>query len=386
MFSGRIDWRVQPNLISGRLAELRDAGIPLLDLTESNPTRAGFLYPEADILQALANPRALHYDPSPQGLLEAREAVSAYYAARSLDVGANQVLLTASTSEAYSLAFKLLAGPGDEILVPRPSYPLFEFLASFDNLRTVHYPLVHDRGWFIDLGAMEAAISPETRAIVVVNPNNPTGSFLKRDEQRRLAAVCLDRGLAILSDEVFADYAFAADASRVCSLAAEPGPLTIVMSGLSKVAALPQMKLGWMVAAGDPALAAQAMARLELIADTYLSVSAPVQHAAGRLLRLGETLRSQIQDRLRRNLDLSRKQTAPYQVLEAEGGWYAILQVPKVRTEEEWVLRLLDRHRVLVQPGFFYDFSSEAYLVVSLLTRSDVFEEGVSRIAVCAGE
>lgn len=386
MYSTRIDWRAQPNLISGRLDILRHEAVPILDLTESNPTAAGLLYPEAEILAAFSDSRALRYDPSPQGLPEAREAVAAYYSARSLNVSPDQILLTASTSEAYAFAFKLLADPGDEVAVPRPSYPLFEFLASLESIRPVQYPLIYDRGWFIDFGALESSINSRTRAIVVVNPNNPTGSFLKREEHQRLAALCVKHNLALLSDEVFADYAFDADDSRVCSLTAGAGPLTLVMSGLSKVAVLPQMKLGWMVCSGDRAPAAQAMTRLELIADTYLSVGAPVQYAAARLLSLGEDLQRQVLDRVRRNNRTLRDRPAPFRVLEAEGGWYAILQVPRVRTEEEWVLRLLDRYQVLTQPGFFYDFSSEAYLVVSLLTRPDLFEEGISRIAVCAGE
>ncbi len=292
------------------------------------------------------------------------------------NVPASRVLLTASTSEAYAYLFKLLCDPGDEILSPRPSYPLFEFLAGLESVRVVRYPLRYDGVWHIDFGALERAITPRTRAIVVVNPNNPTGSFLKKEEWRKLEQF----GVPILADEVFADYSFAPDDSRVSSLTGAQGVLTFSMSGLSKIGALPQMKLGWIVASGPGHEAA--LERLELIADTYLSVAAPVQIALPRLLAASAAVRGQIAGRTRANLALLRQATerSAARPQHVEGGWYAILQVPRTRSEEEWAIALLERRGVLVQPGFYYDFEGEAFLVLSLLTPPEVFAEGVRRL------
>jgi aspartate/methionine/tyrosine aminotransferase len=314
--------------------------------------------------------------------------VAAYYAARGASVPADRIVLTASTSEAYGHLFKLLADPGDEVLVPRPSYPLFEFLARLECVRVVEYPLAYDGSWRIDFEALEAALGPRARAIVVVNPNNPTGSFLKARERDRLIALAAERGLAIVADEVFSDYAFAPDAERVTTLATETGALAFSLSGLSKIAGLPQMKLGWIVTAGPQELRAGAFARLELIADTYLSVAAPAQYGAARLMEAGAKVRERISARVRENLAWLRGavEGSALGVLEVEGGWYATLRVPRTRSEEEWTLELLDRDGVLVQPGFFYDFETEAFLVLSLLTPPDVFREGVGRLLARAGE
>jgi hypothetical protein len=330
-------------------------------------------------VDALADPRALRYDPQPAGSLAAREAVCRYYAERGHTVAPDQVLLTASTSEAYQYLFKLLGDTEDEVLVPRPSYPLFEFLATLESLRAVSYPLVYDGGWSIDRDALAAAVTGLTRAIVLVNPNNPTGSFLKRDELRFLRSL----GLTLISDEVFADYAFTEDAQRVRTLAGVSDTLTFSLSGLSKVAGLPQMKLGWIVISGPPAARAEAKDKLEWIADTYLSVSTPVQHAAPRLLELGKGIHSQIAARVRANLAWLESAIAadsPSRLLAVEGGWSATLQVPRIRREEEWALELLEKDNVLVQPGFFFDFESEAFLVLSLLTAPETFREGCRRL------
>jgi alanine-synthesizing transaminase len=380
VFSDRLNWSQRPNRISTLLAEKRQAGIRVLDLTESNPTRAGLSYPDAEILASLADERALHYDPSPRGLLHAREAVAGYYRDRGLSIDPERALLTASTSEAYAYVFKLLANPGDEILAPRPSYPLFEFLAGLESVTIRQYPLRYDGVWHVDFDALEQTITPRTRAIVVVNPNNPTGSFLKRAELERLEALAVRHGLAILSDEVFRDYALNEDAERASTLAGERRALTFSMSGLSKIAGLPQMKAGWIVASGpgsDVALEA-----MELIADTYLSVSTPVQIALPRLLALAAGVMDQIGQRTASNLvhlrEVTRHSSAT--LLRVEGGWYAVLQIPRTRTEEEWTLKLLAECDVLVQPGFFYDFESEAFLVLSLLTDPATFAEGVARL------
>ncbi|MGA2185594.1 MAG: pyridoxal phosphate-dependent aminotransferase [Bryobacteraceae bacterium] len=404
MFSSRLNASTEVNRITRRLRELRAAGVPILDLTESNPTRAGIHYPAAEIARLLSDARALTYEPEPAGLPAAREAVAAYYAERGEAVDPARILLTASTSEGYAYLFKLLANPGDEVLVPRPSYPLFEFLAALESVRAVHYPLAYHGTWDIDFDALRHAITPRTRAIVVVNPNNPTGSFLKPDERDQLIRLCRDHHLAVISDEVFSDYGHSANSGTGDEFPHRKAPenntpvaaesrclspnwadvLTFSLSGFSKVVGLPQIKLGWMIVNGPDALRREAFERLEFIADTYLSVSTPVQWAAAGLLALRPRIQSQIQHRLRGNLHHLRAAFPPesaVRVLNVEGGWYAILQVPRIRSEEEWTLTLLEQHHVLVQPGFFYDFEAEAFLVVSLLTPEPVFTEGVARAA-----
>lgn len=360
--------------------ERQSAGAAIFDLTESNPTAAGFNYPDQQILAALADPRALLYQPAAAGLPSAREAVSEYYAAR---VSADRILVTASTSEAYAFVFKLLTDPGDEVLVPRPSYPLFDFLAALDGVKVVQYPLVYHGAWTIDFDALAGSITPRTRAIVLVNPNNPTGSYLKQTELVELIQLCQAHSLAIISDEVFADYALTPDPRLVRSLTGVGEVLTFCMSGLSKVAGLPQLKLGWIVTGGPAGEREQAFERLEFIADTYLSVSAPVQCAAPTLLNLRAGLQEQILTRVRANREFLTSQigaASPWRLLGTEGGWYAILEAPKIHSEEEWALSLLAGDGVLVQPGFFFDFESEAFLVLSLLTPEPVFREGVGRI------
>jgi alanine-synthesizing transaminase len=377
---------MRPNRLARLLAVKRSARRPILDLTQSNPTRAALAY-DPSIPGALAAPPVLDYDPAPAGSLLAREAVAAYYAARGFAVDSARILLTVSTSEAYAYLFKLLTNPGDEVLVPRPSYPLFEFLAAMESVTVRQYPLVYHGAWSIDLESLAREINHRTRAIVVVNPNNPTGSYLKRDELAALSALCRQRDLALISDEVFSDYAFSPDERRVPSVCGVDGCLAFAMSGLSKVAGLPQMKLGWIVAAGPGDRRRAALEKLEWIADTYLSVSSPVQCAAAGLLRAGYDVQQQIRARTQRNLDWLRASLAgaALGVLDVEGGWYAIVRVPRVRSEEEWAVELLDRHDVLVQPGFFYDFDAEAFLVVSLLTEDGIFREGIARLFALAG-
>jgi aspartate/methionine/tyrosine aminotransferase len=386
MFSSRLSLDLRPNRLSQALAEQRRHGATILDLTESNPTHAALDYPGRQIIDALADPRALSYDPTPAGLADARASISAWYAPRGEQVSADQILLTASTSEAYAYLFKLLADPGDEILVPRPSYPLFDYLAALEAVNVVQYPLVYDHGWSIDFDGLGRACSSRTRAVIVVNPNNPTGSYLKTAELDRLIALCAPRELALVSDEVFSGFAFGPDEDRVSSLAGIADVLTFCLSGLSKVAALPQMKLGWMVVAGPDSLRSTAIARLELIADTFLSVNTPVQYATARLLQLGAGLKEQIRKRTAANLAHLRAAVSgsPCSVLDVEGGWYATVRMPRTHSEEEWCLDLLQRRHVLVQPGFFYDFDSEAFLVLSLLTPLAIFQEGIARLLAYA--
>ena len=381
MFSSRFHWDLHPNRITQALEAKRCSGARLLDLTQSNPTRAGLEYPP-EILRAFEDKRVLVYDPAPAGARPAREAVAGYYHARGCDVPPERILLTASTSEAYSYLFKLLCNPGDQVLAPRPSYPLFEFLANLESIEVRQYPLAYHGGWGIDVDAVADAVTDRTRAVVLVNPNNPTGSYVKRAELAGLVRLCAGRGIALISDEVFADFSLSSDAGRVRTLALVEDCLTFSMSGLSKIAGLPQMKLGWIVVSGPAELRREAMEKLEWIADTYLSVSTPVQCAAARLLAAGEGVQRQIRERCARNLSFVREALAgsAANLLAVEGGWYATLQVPRVHSEEEWVLLLLDRDNVLVQPGFFYDFEGEAFLVVSLLTEEAVFREGIGRV------
>ena len=381
MFSSRFHWDLHTNRLTQALAARRASGETVWDLTESNPTHAGLSYPD-QIVTAFADPRMMAYEPLPAGTIAAREAVAAYYAARGHAVPVERILLTASTSEAYGYLFKLLMNAGDEVLVPRPSYPLFEFLADMESVVVRQYALEYHGGWSMEIAAIEAAITERTRAIVLVNPNNPTGSYVKQGELRALTALCARTGIALISDEVFAEYALTEDVQRVTTLAGVEECLAFSMSGLSKVAGLPQMKLGWIVVNGPTGLRAEAWEKLEWIADTYLSVSTPVQCAAPALLAAGEAVQRQIRERTAANLAFAREALAgsAANTLAVEGGWYITLQVPRVRSEEEWTLELLEQCGVLVQPGYFYDFASEAYLVVSLLTAPEVFREGMGRL------
>jgi aspartate/methionine/tyrosine aminotransferase len=355
--------------LTAALERTRSQGAEILDLTESNPTRAGLLWDSQEIFPALSDPRSLLYEPAPCGLDRARGAVAQAYG-----YDPSAVVLTSSTSEAYSWLFKLLCDPGDEALVPMPSYPLFDYLASLESVKARRYPLRYHEGWWLDLDALEAAITPRTRGVVLVNPNNPTGSYLKRSEFERLAALCERHGCALISDEVFAEYSLVEDPARMSSLAHQDRLLAFSMGGLSKGCGLPQMKLAWIAVSGPREQREAALHRLELIADTFLPVSAPVQHAAPRWLERRATFQQSLLTRLRANL--SRTDFS----LSVEGGWYAVLRLPRTRSEEEWTLALLQDRDVLVQPGYFFDFETEAFAVVSLLTAPDVFGEGMRRL------
>jgi len=383
MFSTRTPPHLAPNRLAQALLELQRAGRPVIDLTESNPTRAGFEYPP-DLLAPLADARGLAYQPRPFGLIEARRAVAKEYARRGISVPAERVVLTSSTSEAYSLLFKLLADPADEVLVPRPSYPLFEHLTRLEGVRAEPYDLEYHGVWSIDMTSVEHALTPRTRALLVVNPNNPTGSFVKRDEVARLVQICGERGIALIADEVFADYELEPDAaSNAAQMMDREEALVFSLGGLSKSVGLPQVKLGWIAVAGPAALVDGALERLELVCDTYLSVSTPVQAAAAELLERGSLVRSQIRARVAANYRrlVERNAAAPAcRVLRSEGGWYAVVQVPTLRPEEELVLDLLVSDGVLAHPGYFFDFPRESFLVVSLIVPEAEFSEGVERL------
>jgi aspartate/methionine/tyrosine aminotransferase len=383
VFSARTSWIASPNLLAQAVARRRAARQPLLDLTESNPTRVGLGLPPDELAQALANPHSAGYDPHPLGLPEARAAICGYYRSRSIPADPDRMVVTASTSEAYAFLFKLLADPGDEVLVPQPSYPLFEYLAGLESVRTVGYPLRYDGEWHLDAQAIRSALSSRARALVVVSPNNPTGSFLKKDELERLVEICDSRGLALLSDEVFADFPFGPDEQRVESVLTSSKVLSFALSGLSKIAALPQLKIGWLVASGPDEEVSRAMQRLEIIADAYLSPNTPAQLALARVLERRHLVQSSIRERLRANWDALRALHSPeaaWQPLRVEGGWSAILRIPAIRSEQEWAVGLVEQDGVLVHPGFFFDFPSEAYLAVSLIVEPEVFREGLQKI------
>jgi alanine-synthesizing transaminase len=381
MFSRRTAWPRALNRLSAAVDARRRSGAPLLDLTETNPTRTGLRAP-ADVLAALADPGALAYEPEPWGRRSAREAIAADFGRRGADVAPDRLLLTASTSEAYAFAFKLLCDPGDTILVPGPSYPLFEYLAGLESVSVRPYPLRYDGTWHVDLAELAAALTERTRAVVAVSPNNPTGSFVKTAEAEALRSLAAQHDAAILSDEVFADFPLRPDPARARTLFADGPALTLCLGGLSKSCGLPQLKLAWIALGGPPAAREEAHARLEVVADTYLSVSTPVQHAAPAILARAEELRAPILDRVRSNLAVLRAAAAgtPATVLDVEGGWSAVLHVPATRSEDEWVLALAEQDGVLVHPGYFFDFPREAYLVLSLLPPAEDFAHGAARI------
>jgi alanine-synthesizing transaminase len=382
MFSTRLPHNPASNALSRRLDALRAAGTSWVDLTESNPTRAGFTYPPG-LLDGLSDASALSYDPHPFGLAAAREAVAVDQRRRRAQVDASQVVLTASSSESYSWLFKLLCNPGQSVLVPRPSYPLFEHLTRLDAIEAIPYDLEYHGRWQIDFESLAAHATESTRALLVVSPNNPTGSVLTHGELERLSTFCADHNLALVADEVFADYLLDAHADTVTDIAARSQVLAFTLGGLSKSAGLPQLKLGWIVVGGSEDVRARALDALELIADSYLSVSTPVQVAAAALLARGAIVRDAILSRLRANLATLRRTAADYpavDVLTCEGGWYAVIRVPSTRTEEDFVLDLLDRQRILVHPGYFFDFPREAYVIVSLLPRPESFADAAARM------
>lgn len=381
-FSKRTEWNTEESALARAHRERVAAGLQAADLTASNPTRCGFVY-DAHLLAALTDERALDYDPQPRGLLRAREAVCAYYADHGAAVGPEQVVLTTSTSEAYSFLFRLLCDPGSEILVPQPGYPLFDFLAGLDDVRLKAAPLVYDHGWQIEPEGFRRAITPATRAVVLVHPNNPTGHFTKAWEAEELGRLCREHGLALIVDEVFLDYGFAGESSTFAR--GIDGVSVYVVSGLSKIAGLPQMKAAWIVATGPER--AEALERLEVIADTFLSMNAPVQGAIPTWLGGRAGIQGQIRERVATNLtELDRQLAAVPAVtrLEVEGGWYAVLRIPALQQDEQTVLELLERG-VWVQPGYFFGMDEAGWLVVSLLGRGDEFRTGVTALVEYLG-
>jgi hypothetical protein len=390
-FSRRTDWDRSDNALSQELARARAAGRTLVDLTEGNPTRAGL--GGAALVPLLGHPRGAAYAPAALGHPEARAAVARYYAERGLAVSADRVCLSASTSEAYGWLFKLLCERGDEVLIPAPSYPLFSFLATLEDVTLVPYPLDRHAGFRVDLHALAERIGPRTRAIILVHPNNPTGSFVRRDDAAGVERLAREHGLALIVDEVFGDYAHGAlPADRLPSFAGAREALTFVLSGLSKVTAMPQVKLGWIVTEGPEEIAAEALGRLEVIADTYLSVSTPVQLALPEILAQRGPIQAAIRARVERNLAAldaaiaALGSEAPVRRLPVDGGWYATIEVPRTRDEDAWVELLVREEGVIVHPGYFFDFAGDGHLVVSLLPEEAPFARAIARVAARAAE
>ena len=380
MFSNRLPGHADVNALSQAVASLRAAGTPLFDLTESNPTRVDLPYP-ADLLSVAASERALCYDPEPFGLRTAREAVSADYARRGVAVDPECIVLSASTSEAYSWLFKLLCNPGEAVLIPQPSYPLFEHLTRLDAVRAVPYHLEYHGRWEIDLASI--AVAPDdVRAVLLVSPNNPTGSYVSEREAEALAALCRDRGWALVADEVFAEYALEGQ-NPATEIVRRSKVLSFTLGGASKTLGLPQIKLAWTIVDGPVKERIEALSGLELIADTFLSVNTPVQVAAPDLFRRGAAVREAIQERISRNLATARDVAGRYpacDLLRVEGGWSAVVRVPATRSEEVLALGLVQHEHVVVHPGFFFDFAHEAFVIVSLLPPENVFVDAFERV------
>src|SRR5271167_2035421 len=386
-FAHRTSWDLTRNRYTEALETHRRAGREVLDLTASNPTTVGLRYREEELLRALAHREALVYEPQPKGLLSARQAIDAYYVERGSHVSPDDLILTTSTSEAYSFVFRLLCNPGDAVLAPTPSYPLFDFLADLQDVKLVPYELVYDHGWQIDFHSIQTAMEraaangSQCRAVLVVHPNNPTGSYVKPREMEQLNHLCASNETAIVADEVFLDYSLRTEPPLTFS--SNRDALTFTLSGLSKISGLPQMKVAWTAVSGPEALKTEALRRLEVIADTYLSLNAPVQWAVPVMLEERGGIHRQLMYRIRENLAELDAQLAAQKLcrrLEVEGGWYGVLRVPVTGSDEDLAIRLLQETNVLVQPGHFYDFPDEGYLVLSLITEQQTFEKGISRM------
>jgi alanine-synthesizing transaminase len=382
-FSARTSWDTSESSYAEVLREARASGRRLYDLTVSNPTRCGFEYDAEALLAPLSDSRALVYDPDPRGMRIAREAVVGYYADHGATVAADELLLTTSTSESYSFLFRLLCDAGDEVLIAQPSYPLFDFLADLDDVRLKPYPLFYDHGWWIDTAELERAITPRTRAIIVVHPNNPTGHWTKEAEREVLEGLCARHGLALIVDEVFLDYPLAEATGGRSFACGEHPALTFVLSGMSKIAGLPQMKVAWIATLGPETLKREAMARLEIVADTFLSMNAPVQLALPSWLGRRGVIQGEILERVRLNLAtllrVAEEDPGRLQVLEVEAGWSAVFSLPGCVGEENCAERLIREFGVIVHPGEFYGMSVGRRVVVSLIGSVDEFEQGIQR-------
>jgi alanine-synthesizing transaminase len=378
VFSARTDWPVETNRITQAIERARAGGRNLLDLTVSNPTTAGFKYPQIQL------PTAPIYDPQSKGLLTARQAVSRYYRERTdpCAVDPERIFVVPGTSEAYSYIFRLLCGPNDEVLIGAPGYPLLDLLANICDVKLVRFHCFYDHGWHIDFHDVEQRITSRTRAICLVHPNNPTGAYVKPEDRARLDSLCGRHELALVVDEVFLDYNV--ELAPYPSFADHSEVLTFTLNGVSKLAGLPQMKLSWLTVSGPHTQVAEAVRRLEIISDTFLSASTPIQLAAAELIASRQQFHRQLLDRVRANLaefdSQIRSRTSACNRLLVEGGWYVTLRVPNVQSDEELALSLIESDGVIVEAGHFFDFPQEGYLVLSLVTPEPMFKDGVRRI------
>jgi alanine-synthesizing transaminase len=371
-----------PNQLSDLVVAKRQRGEVIIDLTESNPTRCGFSYPKKEILAALANESSLLYQPEPRGLLIARKAIANYYATLGVTVRPEHIVLTASTSEAYSFLFKLLCNVGDAIIVPQPSYPLFEYLGQLNDVALRHYCLAYDGEWHIDFESLQSTFTDRTRAIVLVHPNNPTGSYLKQSEFEQVCTFAAEHHCAVIADEVFGPYNFSSDTNRASILTSNTSILSFSLNGISKLLGLPQLKLSWIVVCGNPQQTDEVLSRLDIIADTFLSVNTPAQVALPKLFEHSQFIEEQIRLRVYPNYHLLQKnfRDSKVSVLHVEGGWYAILQLPQFHTDEEWAIELLHQQNILVHPGHFYEIKQKSCVVISLLPTPELFTDALSQI------
>jgi alanine-synthesizing transaminase len=385
MFSSRLSWNPSTNRITRSIEALKQSGFELVDLTGTNPTAAGFAYDALSVCRAISPPAILEYHPDPKGLISARQAVVDYYRHHGKAIDRETVFLTSSTSESYACLFKLLCDPGDAVLAPRPSYPLFDYLAGLESIDLEAYPLRYhpDTGWRIDIEKIKLLTTPRTRAIILVNPNNPTGSYIQPHERDQLTLWCREQDLALIVDEVFLDYASAKNAPAPLSLAGDSSALTFTLSGISKVLGLPQFKLGWIQVSGPQSLCVPARNHLEMISDTYLSASTPVQMALPDLMAQRDFFQKQVVTRIEANekyLNAACDRLTTGRMLCREGGWTAVVAMQNGISDEDMVCRLLESDHVLVHPGYFYDFEEESCLVISLLTRPEQFKAGMDRL------
>ena len=381
MFSSRTNWNLTPNALSQLLAEKRKRGEQILDLTESNPTRCGFSY-NPELLQALSSERSFQYEPDPHGLLSARKAIAEYYSRRATLVDPSNLFLSASTSEAYSHLFRLLCNAGESVLVPKPSYPLFDYLCALNDVEVRHYRLMYDDEWRIDFESIRAAIDPSTKVLLLVHPNNPTGSFVKNQEKEKILELVQRHGLALIADEVFSEYSLTESEGQYESFASEGRSLIFTLNGISKLLGMPQMKLAWITVSGESGVVRNAMGRLEVICDTYLSTGTPIQRALPFFLEDGRRVTDQISKRIKANYHSLRSMTAqsPVSLFNAEGGWNAIVQFPRIMSDDAWALRILKECNVLLHPGHFFEIEQEACFVMSLLPEESIFSNGIGRV------
>jgi len=389
MLSNRLSWEIRQNPLLELYNRLISSGVDVINLSESNPTLAGLDYNKERIEKALLSSENFIYRPDPRGLLRAREAVCAYYQGKGISIKIENIFLTASTSEAYSFLFKLLCSPGDSVLIPKPGYPLFEYLSSLEGIETIFYRLeyVSNSGWEIDFHSMERAYRKNTKAIILINPNNPTGSYIKPQEMKNIIEFCRKKNLALIVDEVFIDFILEEKKELINSFAGAAtvgidDVLIFTLSGISKILGLPQMKLGWIITRGPEDILEKVLKNLEIISDTYLSVSTPIQNALPEIMSLRSSFQEKFINRLKSSLNFIKEsfKNSPFQPLKAGGGWTLILEVPKIISEEEWALRLLEEENCFTYPGYFFDFEKEAFLSISLILQPEKLKEGINRI------